>query len=155
MRVHQLIKRYPEFEDKDIHIITLFAAEKAAIQAYAGKQDAPFPMIANPEMEVCQKYRIQESSSGMIATMLQPVKMPRVLFSGFFNMKSVKDRPLMPADFLIDENQRIFKAYYGKDFGDHVPIEEILEWEGLPAGIFARSNFPGSTLYEPGHDKNA
>lgn len=46
--------------------------------------------------------------------------------SGFFNMKAISDKPLIPADFLIDEHQNISKAYYGKDFGDHLPIEEIL-----------------------------
>ena len=53
----------------------------------------------------------------------------KVMFSGFFNMKSVKEKPIIPADFLIDENKNIHKAYYGKDFGDHIPITEILNWK--------------------------
>ena len=32
----------------------------------------------------------------------------------------------MPADFLIDKNGIIQKAYYGSDEGDHLPLEEIL-----------------------------
>ena len=50
------------------------------------------------------------------------------MFSGFFNMKSIKDKPIIPADFLIDENQIVFKAYYGKDFSDHIAISEVLNW---------------------------
>jgi len=44
-------------------------------------------------------------------------------------MKSVKDRPIIPADFLLDEHLIIHRAYYGKDFGDHITIPEILDWK--------------------------
>ena len=43
-------------------------------------------------------------------------------------MKASKYKPIIPADFLIDENQIIYKAYYGKNFGDHLSIESILKW---------------------------
>ncbi len=106
MRVNQLIKQYSKFEKNGIHIITFFAAKKTEILHYAGTQNAPFPIIADPNLEVYKKYGIEESSSGMIRAMMNPVKMSRVMFSVFFNMKSMKDRPLIPADFLIDENQK-------------------------------------------------
>lgn len=48
--------------------------------------------------------------------------------SGFFNMNAIADKPLIPADFLIDQKGIIQRAYYGSDFGDHLPIEDILTW---------------------------
>ncbi len=65
----------------------------------------------------------------MFKAMLKPLSMFKVMTSGFFNMKSISDNPLIPADFLIDENQNIYRAYYGKDFGDHINIDEILKWK--------------------------
>lgn len=59
--------------------------------------------------------------------MLKPLKMTHMMFSGYFTIKSLKDKPLIPADFLIDSNQNIHCAYYGNDFGDHLPLSEILE----------------------------
>jgi hypothetical protein len=32
-------------------------------------------------------------------------------------------------DFMINEEQIIDKAYYGKDFGDHIPMNDVLEWK--------------------------
>lgn len=31
----------------------------------------------------------------------------------------------MPADFLIDEKGNVVETYYGKDAGDHIPMERI------------------------------
>lgn len=60
--------------------------------------------------------------------MIQPVKMMKVMSSGFFNLRSIMDKPIIPTDFLIDEDQSIYKAYYGNDFGDHLSITDILNW---------------------------
>ena len=129
MRVNQLIKNYSKCEENEIAIITIFAASKDEIVKYAGTQNAPFPIIADPGLELYKKYGIMESSSGIIKAMMNPIKMMKVMFSGFFNMKSFNDKPIIPADFLIERDMTIYKAYYGKDFGDHIPMVEILKWK--------------------------
>ncbi|NMH89042.1 peroxiredoxin-like family protein [Flavivirga algicola] len=129
LRIHQLIKRYPDFENTGIQIITVFAATKKEILSYAGQQNAPFHILADPTLKLYKKYGIKESLFGMLKTMISPLKMVKVMFSGFFNMKSIKDKPIVPADFLIDENFMILQTYYGKDFGDHIPIEKVLDWK--------------------------
>ncbi len=129
LRVNQLINRDADFKERQIEIISFFAATQAEITQYAGKQNAPFPIIPDPNLEVYKKYGVEESRSGMFKAMLKPLKMIEVMTSGFFNLRSIKEKPLIPAEFLIDENQYIFRAYYGKDFGDHLPIAEILNWD--------------------------
>ena len=128
LRINQLINKYPEFEERQIEIITFFAASQDEIFKYAGKQKAPFPIIPDPNLEVYKKYGVEASHSGMFKVMLNPFKMMKVMTSGFFNLQAIKDKPLIPADFLIDENQFIYRVYYGKDFGDHLPLAEILNW---------------------------
>lgn len=129
LRVHQLINNYSKFEANNIQIITFFAATKEEINKYAGKQNAPFTIIPDSNSEIYQKYNIQQSSLGMIKTMMNPVKMMKVMSSKFFNLNSIKEKPILPADFLIDENQIIHKAYYGKDFGDHLNFDVIFNWK--------------------------
>lgn len=129
MRLRELIKRQPDFEAKGIKIITFFASSTEDISEYAGKQKPLFPIIPDPNLEVYEKYGIEQSKSGMYKAMMKPLKMMKMMTSGFFNMKASKDKPIVPADFLIDENQNIYKAYYGKDFGDHMSIDEILNWK--------------------------
>lgn len=126
MRVRELINNYPKFEEKGIVIIAFFASTKEEINEYAGKQKAPFAIIPDPTLKFYTKYGVEQSPFGMLKTMLKPLKMIKMMQSGFFNLKSGKDKPIIPADFLIDENQMILKTYYGKDFGDHMSIEDIL-----------------------------
>ena len=129
LRINQLINQFSDFEKQEIQIITFFAASKEEISEYAGKQKAPFPIIPDPNLKIYKKYGVEKSSLGMIRTMINPSKMIKVMFSGFFNMKSIKDKPIVPADFLISENQIIHRVHYGKDFGDHIAIPEILDWK--------------------------
>ena len=129
LRLNELIKKYPELERRGIKVIAVFASSKEEISAYEGKQNAPFTIIADPTLGMYKKYGIEESSFGMLRAIINPLRMLRVMFSGYFNMKSIKDRSIIPADFLIDQDKNICKAYYGKDFGDHIPIQEVLEWK--------------------------
>ena len=129
LRLNLLIKKHHEIKRLGIKVITIFASSKEEISAYAGQQNAPFTIIADPSQEMYKMYGLEESYSGMFRTMINPVKMLKVMFSGYFNMKSIKDRPTIPADFLIDQDKKIYVAYYGKNFGDHIPIQDILKWE--------------------------
>jgi peroxiredoxin len=134
VRVRELIKRYHEFEKNHIHLIAFFADSREEIASYAGKQKPPFPIIPDPSLAFYKRYGVESSHLGMLRAMLQPLKMFKVMTSGFFSMKAINDRPLIPADFLIDEDQTIRRVYYGTDFGDHLPIEEILSWKSKGTG---------------------
>jgi thioredoxin-dependent peroxiredoxin len=129
LRVRELITRHPDFERQDIQVIAVFASTREEIKSYAGKQLPPFPIIPDPQLDLYKKYRIEQSHAGMLRVMLKPLKMLEVMRSGFFNMNSVSEKPLIPAEFLIDPNQLIYRSYYGKDFGDHLPMEDILNWK--------------------------
>jgi len=129
MRVHELIRSYSDFEKKGIKIITLFASSKEEISEYAGKQNAPFPIIPDPELKLYKKYKIEKSIMGMFKALLNPKRVYKMMRSGFFNLNSGVKVPILPADFLIDENQKIYKAYYGKNYSDHLEISDVLEWK--------------------------
>ena len=126
MAVRDLINGSEALEQKGIKVIALFSSTQEEILKYAGKQNPPFPIVADPEFKIYEQYGIHVKYRGMIKTMLNPINVFKAMTSGFFNMKSMKDKPILPADFLIDENQTVIKAYYGKDFGDHLSVSEVL-----------------------------
>lgn len=128
MGIQELIKRHSEFEEKGIKVITLFASSKEEILKYAGKQNPPFPIIADADYEIYNKYGIETAISGMLKTMLNPSKVLKAIKGGFFSLRTVVQDPVLPADFLIDENQEVYRAHYGKDYDDHLSIDEILNW---------------------------
>ena len=128
LRVHELIKKQNEFKEQDIEIIAFFSSTKEEVQQYAGKKTPPFAVIPDPKFDIYKRYGVESSISGMMKAMLRMGTMVKIVMGGFFNMKSMSDKPLLPADFLIDENGMIYKAYYGSDFGDHIDLEEIVNW---------------------------
>jgi peroxiredoxin Q/BCP len=129
MAIQELIRNHAAFEKEGIQIIGLFASSKEEILKYAGKQKPPFPILADPQFKIYKAYGVEISYGGMMKSMLNPKNVFKAMFGGFFNLRSMKDKPIVPADFLINEHQNIHKAYYGKDFGDHLPVEEVLEWK--------------------------
>ena len=58
-----------------------------------------------------------------------PSRVIKAMTSKYFNPKSFFEENIVPADFMINEEFIVDKAYYGKDFGDHIPIENVLEWK--------------------------
>ncbi|MEK7432596.1 MAG: redoxin domain-containing protein [Cyanobacteriota bacterium] len=128
LRINELIKKYPEFEKNKIYIIAFFAASKDEISKYAGNRTTPFPIIPDPNLEIYKKYAIEESYLGMFNMILKPLKVIDIMLKGLFNVKSITDNALIPADFLIDEKQNIYRSYYGKDLSDHLEIDDILCW---------------------------
>ncbi len=129
MGLQQLIRRHEEFENKGIKVVTLFASSKEDVLKYAGKQNPPFPIIPDGDFKIYGKYGVEVSYLGMLKSMASPTKIFKALTGGFFNMKTMTEEPVIPADFLIDEDQKIHKAYYGKDFDDHIPISAVLAWD--------------------------
>jgi thioredoxin-dependent peroxiredoxin len=126
LRVRDIVRSHDALRRKGITVIAFFGSAAEEIEKYAGKQKTPFPIIADPKLLVYKQYRVEHSHLGMLRVMLKPVQMTRMMFSGFFNMNSVRDKPLIPADFIVNEHQVISRAYYGKDFGDHIPLGDIL-----------------------------
>jgi thioredoxin-dependent peroxiredoxin len=61
LRVHSLIQKYPEFQSQGLYLMAFFESSKESIARYVGKQDAPFPIIADPERSVYKEYGIESS----------------------------------------------------------------------------------------------
>ncbi|WP_394747531.1 redoxin domain-containing protein [Spongiimicrobium salis] len=128
MALQNLIKNYNEFEKKEIEILVIFASPIEEIFKYAGKQVPPFSIISDPKYKIYKYYGVEISYKGMLKTMFNVNKVLRAIRGGFFNIKSTFQAPVLPADFLIDENLKIKKAHYGKTYDDHLSISEVLNW---------------------------
>jgi peroxiredoxin len=126
LRVHQLIQRLDEFDD-NFTIVAIFDSPLENLQKQAQKHHSPFPVLADEKNTYYKKYGIEHSVFGMLKGII--IRMPSLLYAMF--VKGYIPLPLkgslttIPADFLVDENGTIQIAYYGKDEGDHLPIDEL------------------------------
>lgn len=127
LRVSELIEKDDYFKEKGLELLAIFQSPKDKILEYVGKQNTPFPIIADPEQRLYSLYGVEVSGIGLIRALFKPGKFKEALNKGFHTGTMEGPKSRIPADFLIDESGIILKAYYGKDIGDHMPIERIRE----------------------------
>ena len=128
LRVHYMIHQYDAWKAQGLEIIAVFASSADEILQHAGKQKPPFPVIGDPDEVLYQQYGIGHSIAGMFKAMKRIKTLIEIMKKGFFSLKSLRDQPVLTGDFLIDRQGVIQEAYYGKDFGDHLPFERIDAW---------------------------
>ncbi|MFK7970336.1 MAG: peroxiredoxin family protein [Bacteroidia bacterium] len=128
MALQDLIRNHDELEKKGIKVVALFASSKQDVMKYAGKQNPPFPIIPDGDFSIYGEYGVEVSYLGMLKSLLSPVKTFKAMTGGFFSLKTIVEEPVIPADFLIDQDQNIRKAYYGTSYDDHIPVSEVLAW---------------------------
>lgn len=126
LRVHELITQYERLSGKGLRLIAVFESPVESILEYVGKQDVPFPIIADAERELYQLYGVESSWWKFAKAALWPARfMKAVVGKRFLPGRMEGDKTMVPADFLINGDGTIHTAYYGKNIGDHIPLEEI------------------------------
>lgn len=128
LRVNELIQHASIFKEKGLDMLAVFQSPRDSILEYVGKQNAPFPIIADPDRVLYKLYGVETSVIGTLKAFLRPGRFADAMSKGFMPGKTEGDKTRIPADFIIDADLNVVKAYYGKDIGDHMPIEMIIEF---------------------------
>ncbi|PCI32298.1 MAG: hypothetical protein COB54_07300 [Alphaproteobacteria bacterium] len=127
LRVNQIIKRKEEFNKLNIQVVAVFQSDRENTAKYVGKQDIYFPLICDPEQDLYKLYGVSSSVSGLFS-MDAMSKLYKALKNGFLPGIPSGDMTRIPADFLIDEDFNIAFEFHGKDIGDHIPFDKVLNW---------------------------
>ena len=129
LRMHSLIEKYEKYHNSGLEMVAVFQSPKENILKYVGKQNAPFPVISDPSHKLYSLYDVKSSwFSFCKAFITRGIDFFKATRNGFYIGKTDGKKAQVPADFLIDETGDIYKVYYGKDIGDHLPLEIIEEW---------------------------
>jgi peroxiredoxin Q/BCP len=131
LRINDLIRQYPNLKGKGLEMIAVFQSPKSSILEYVGKQDAPFPIVPDPEQKLYQLYHVSGDWGKFALGLVQPKKIFNMLKRGYLPGKMENDINMIPADFLIDEKGFIHTAYYGKDASDHLDMKVIEDFLNL------------------------
>lgn len=129
LRVHRLIQKYPAYQQKGLAIVAVFESPRENMLQYVGKQDAPFPLIANPAADLYDLYGVEVSDAKMQATMAAPnakTIVQEAADNGFvLTPEAGSNFQRIPADFLIGADGIVQRAFYAELVGEHLPFEEI------------------------------
>jgi peroxiredoxin len=124
LQVQQMITRYAELTATGLQIVAVFQAPLDEIARNVGKQNAPFPIVSDPEEKLYALYDLEASLSGYISPANAPIMVDAVK-AGFLmgTMHGTKTR--LPADFLIDAQGQLVETFYAPIIGAHIPFERV------------------------------
>jgi len=128
LRMTFLIDAYPRWQEKGLDVIAVFESPVERLLETVASQPIPFPVIPDPERALYRLYGVTASWLGYLAGTLRLRTVRDAFKRGFYPGKSDGAISQLPAEFLIGPDLTIERAYYGKDIGDHLPLEEIDGW---------------------------
>ena len=125
LRVHELVQRFGELGPA-FTIVAVFDSPLDNLRRHAERHAAPFPILADVTGEAYRAYAIERSLGGMLKGMaVRAPTLLRAMSRGYLPTSLRGSLSTMPADFLVDEGGVIRTAHYGRDDGDHLPIDAV------------------------------
>lgn len=124
-RIYELTHRYKTWQEQNLAIIAVFSDTPEKVVAHVAKYPRPFLMLADPNLDIYNQYRVEHSSMAILKAFL--FRLPTII-RGFATGGKPSNNPhvrLVPADFLIDEEGMIQKVWYGQNTSDHIPLHEV------------------------------
>lgn len=127
LRMHELILAHQRLAERGLDLVAVFQSPEATIAEYVGQQEAPFPILADPSMNLYRRYGVEAAWWGFMSWRI----LGRALAAmrrGFLPGRIDGPFHRTPADFLIDADGKIALAHYGRDIDDHLPLPLIERW---------------------------
>ncbi len=124
LQVNKILRRHDELKAKGLTVIAVFQSTAASMAESVGKQAPPFALVPDPEEKLYALYGV-EASLGAFLSPRNAGRMAKALAKGFMPGKKEGTATRVPADFLIDGEQKIKKAFYGEVIADHIPFEDV------------------------------
>jgi peroxiredoxin len=129
LRVHHLVTQYPEYNRSGLDMLAIFESPTPNLRQYVGQQDAPFPIVGDPEARLYDLYGVESSEDKVKATMADagtPERVKEAAAAGFALTKEEGSNFYrMPADFLIDPQGIIREAFYSEIIGQHLHLDIV------------------------------
>jgi len=127
LRFHELQSESDYFKSKNLVLISVYESTAENMKKYIENENFYAVMISDPSQSLYGLYHIERSTAklmkGMFHGAMGKVKAGKKLFKS--DIKTDGNANRIGADFLIDENGKVVKAYYGKYLGDELPLAEI------------------------------
>ena len=130
LRLHQIATRYNEF-DGIVHV-AIFSASVSQLNRHTSKHRDLFPILADEEEQYYKEIDVESSWIGMFRGMIFKLHLAtKSMFMGNIPTEIGRKMLRMPVNIIVDEEGVVEKVHYGKDEGDHIPIDEVLTYVSL------------------------
>lgn len=126
LRIYSLSVCYPSLHGQGLEIVAFIESTETNTLRQPYAQEAPFPIIADPQQTFYQRYGTRMSRLGRWwADLTRKREIAEAESRGFGS--GVVDGPAerMPADFLIGPDSMVRFIHYGRHSGDSLQIKQI------------------------------
>jgi peroxiredoxin len=129
LRVHELITHYPALTQQGLALIAVFESPGERMLEHVAKQDAPFPLVADPAAHLYDLYSVESSEAKLAQTVAMPETQTAVAAAAALGFALTPEPgsnfSRMPADFLIGPDGVVLRAHYASFITDHLPLGAI------------------------------
>jgi thioredoxin-dependent peroxiredoxin len=139
LRVRALINASPDLQRRGLAIIAVFESPRERMLEYVGRQDAPFPLIADPQARLYELYGVESSAAKIEQSMARPETHASVQAAAAHGFALIPEEGSnfnrLPAEFLIGPDGSVQVAHYAAHVTDHLDLEEITAQLALNAAV--------------------
>jgi len=128
LRMAFLTGTWTQWSERGLVVIAVFESPRQRLLETVASAPVPFPVIPDPSRELYRLYGVSPSTWGTVRGALRFGVFREAFRRGFRVGRADGLVTQLPAEFLIGPEGKIQIAYYGRDIGDHLPIEEIDRW---------------------------
>lgn len=138
VRMRQLALRAEAYQRRGLYFIACVESSEANAHFYLDGLNYPFPLVPALGSGLYRTYGLESSVLGIAKGMLTRQGMYREasrLHLGGWDVRRFDGAfGRLPADFLIGPDGRVLLAYYGRDHGDFLRLEQLdLMLQSAPA----------------------
>ncbi|GAC1499382.1 MAG: hypothetical protein NVS1B10_02020 [Candidatus Saccharimonadales bacterium] len=130
--MHGIIDHYSWLNNQGLEVLAFIQSPAEAILEYPQNQvapKAPFPLIADPKRQIYNKYGVETSLAGSLKSLAKsPLELRALTKKKLPQGKIDGNILLMPAFFLVNKDQILYRTFYGANFGDSIPFVEIVDF---------------------------
>jgi peroxiredoxin Q/BCP len=129
LQLHRLIQRFPEYRSRELEMIAVFESPRQSVITHVSRQNAPFPIVADPSATLYDLYRVESSREKVLAPVDEVWRKSMIdeaVAIGYaLTPEEGSNFFRLPADFLIGPDLRIQQAFYSNAVGEHLSFERI------------------------------
>ncbi len=128
LRFHEVQEEAAYFKSKNLIVLAVYESTAENMRTYLEGETPPYAvMLPNPEKTLYQLYGIERNKGKIFKSIFHGAIGKAKKGSKLFKTKMKQDGDMgtLGADFLIDENGIVKRAYYCSYIGDHLPLDTV------------------------------
>lgn len=155
VRMYRLAQQAAEYQRRGLYFIACIESTQENAHFYFDRVNYPFPLVPDLGGTLYSAYGVGTSVFGVVKGMLtrpgEYVEAAQLHLGGWNVRRFDGQFGRMPADFLIGPDGRILLAYYGRDHGDFLNLQEmnlILQArQDVSPSLPSRPSYPSEQSY--------